>query len=63
MEKLETLPSLIFWVLPIAALAFVVLSQVVRILQEYEPGVIFRLGKFHALAPKRRPGYALTAGA
>jgi regulator of protease activity HflC (stomatin/prohibitin superfamily) len=45
MERLEALPSLIFWVLPIAILAFVVLSQVVRILREYERGVIFRLGK------------------
>jgi regulator of protease activity HflC (stomatin/prohibitin superfamily) len=45
MERLEAPPSLIFWVLPIAVLAFVVLSQVVRILREYERGVIFRLGK------------------
>jgi regulator of protease activity HflC (stomatin/prohibitin superfamily) len=45
METLAALPSLIFWVLPIAVLAFVVLSQVVRILREYERGVIFRLGK------------------
>ena len=45
MEKLETLPSLFVWVLPIAVLACVVLSQVVRILREYERGVIFRLGK------------------
>ena len=45
MERLETLPSLFVWVLPIAVLAFVVLSQVVRILREYERGVIFRLGK------------------
>ena len=34
-----------FWVLPIAIRAFVVLRQVVRILREYERGVIFRLGK------------------
>ena len=45
MERLETLPSLFVWVLPIAVLAFVVLSQVVRILREYERGVVFRLGK------------------
>jgi regulator of protease activity HflC (stomatin/prohibitin superfamily) len=45
MEKLEALPSLMFWALPIAIVAFVVLSQVVRILREYERGVIFRLGK------------------
>ena len=38
-------PSLMFWVLPIAIRAFVVLRQVVRILREYERGVIFRLGK------------------
>jgi regulator of protease activity HflC (stomatin/prohibitin superfamily) len=34
-----------FWALPIALLALVVLSQVARILREYERGVIFRLGK------------------
>lgn len=45
MEGLEALPSLMFWALPIAVLALVVLSQVVRILREYERGVIFRLGK------------------
>jgi regulator of protease activity HflC (stomatin/prohibitin superfamily) len=45
MDRLEPLPGLIFWVLPMAVLAFIVLSQVVRILREYERGVIFRLGK------------------
>jgi regulator of protease activity HflC (stomatin/prohibitin superfamily) len=45
MERLTALPSLIFWLLPIAVLAFVVLNQAVRILREYERGVIFRLGR------------------
>ena len=45
MERLAALPSLMFWLLPIPIVAFVVLSQVVRILREYERGVIFRLGK------------------
>ncbi len=36
---------LITWIMPIVFLGLVVLPQMVRILREYERGVIFRLGK------------------
>src|SRR6201984_3651767 len=33
------------WLLPIILLAIIILPQMIRILREYERGVIFRLGK------------------
>jgi regulator of protease activity HflC (stomatin/prohibitin superfamily) len=45
MELIETLPRLISWAVPIVILAVIILPQAVRILREYERGVIFRLGK------------------
>ena len=45
MPLLETLPGLIGWAIPIVILAVIILPQAVRILREYERGVIFRLGK------------------
>lgn len=45
MELLEALPRLISWALPIIILAVIILPQAIRILREYERGVIFRLGK------------------
>jgi len=45
MELIETLPRLIGWLVPIIILIIIVLPQAVRILREYERGVIFRLGK------------------
>jgi len=45
MELLEALPRLISWAIPIIILIIIVLPQAVRILREYERGVIFRLGK------------------
>ena len=36
---------LITWIAPIIFLGLIVLPQMVRILREYERGVIFRLGK------------------
>jgi len=45
MELIETLPGLISWAVPILILAVIVLPQAIRILREYERGVIFRLGK------------------
>src|ERR1700759_239305 len=42
---LEAPASLLFWLVPIVVLALVTLPQMVRILREYERGVIFRLGK------------------
>jgi regulator of protease activity HflC (stomatin/prohibitin superfamily) len=41
----ETPASLLVWLVPIVILALVILPQMVRILREYERGVIFRLGK------------------
>ncbi len=45
MSLLETLPRLIGWAIPIIILAIIILPQAIRILREYERGVIFRLGK------------------
>jgi regulator of protease activity HflC (stomatin/prohibitin superfamily) len=36
---------LLVWLLPIILLAVIILPQMIRILREYERGVIFRLGK------------------
>ena len=45
MELLEAFPRLISWAMPIIILAVIILPQAIRILREYERGVIFRLGK------------------
>src|SRR6516162_1566091 len=45
MELLEAFPPLISWAVPIIILAIIVFPQAIRILREYERGVIFRLGK------------------
>src|ERR1051325_1715549 len=45
MELIETLPRLISWAVPIVILAIIILPQAIRVLREYERGVIFRLGK------------------
>src|SRR6266516_3120198 len=45
MQLLETLPKLISWAIPLIILAVIILPQAIRILREYERGVIFRLGK------------------
>src|SRR5438067_12011963 len=45
MQLLEALPKLISWVIPLIILAVIILPQAIRILREYERGVIFRLGK------------------
>src|ERR1043166_380107 len=42
---LEGLSKLISWIIPIIVLAVIVMPQMIRILREYERGVIFRLGK------------------
>ena len=36
---------LLVWLVPIVLLAVIILPQTIRILREYERGVIFRLGK------------------
>src|SRR5207302_4045488 len=45
MPLLEGLFKLITWAVPIVLLAVIILPQMVRILREYERGVVFRLGK------------------
>src|SRR5436189_3104350 len=45
MPLLEALPKLISWAIPLIVLAIIILPQAIRILREYERGVIFRLGK------------------
>ncbi|HSU85752.1 MAG TPA: SPFH domain-containing protein [Chthoniobacterales bacterium] len=45
MSSLEALPRLAGWIIPLIILAVVILPQMIRILREYERGVIFRLGK------------------
>lgn len=45
MNPLETLAALFTWAVPIIVLGAIILPQMIRILREYERGVIFRLGK------------------
>jgi regulator of protease activity HflC (stomatin/prohibitin superfamily) len=44
-EILHRLMNLTAWIVPLIILAAIVLPQAIRILREYERGVIFRLGK------------------
>src|SRR5260370_42653959 len=53
MPLLEGLVRLAGWAAPIIILAVIFLPQAIRILREYERGVIFRLGK---LLGAKRPG-------
>lgn len=41
----ELLTRLLSWIIPVVFLAMIVLPQMIRILREYERGVVFRLGK------------------
>ena len=41
----EESAKLVVWLVPIILLAVIILPQIIRILREYERGVIFRLGK------------------
>ena len=41
----EESAKLLVWLIPVALLAVIILPQMIRILREYERGVIFRLGK------------------
>jgi len=52
------LVSLTSWLVPLIVLIVILLPQAVRILREYERGVIFRLGKLHRLGAKG-PGLIL----
>jgi regulator of protease activity HflC (stomatin/prohibitin superfamily) len=44
-ELIQKLMNLTFWIIPAIVIAAIVLPQMIRILREYERGVIFRLGK------------------
>ena len=41
----EESAKLLAWLIPVALIAVIILPQMIRILREYERGVIFRLGK------------------
>jgi len=45
MPLIEALSKLITWMIPILILGAIIVPQMIRILREYERGVIFRLGK------------------
>jgi regulator of protease activity HflC (stomatin/prohibitin superfamily) len=53
---MEAFSRLMSWGIPVAVLLMIVLPQMVRILREYERGVIFRLGK---LLRAKGPGLIL----
>jgi regulator of protease activity HflC (stomatin/prohibitin superfamily) len=55
-ELIVKLANLTAWLVPLVILAVIVLPQAVRILREYERGVIFRLGK---LLGAKGPGLIL----
>jgi regulator of protease activity HflC (stomatin/prohibitin superfamily) len=55
-EMMQKMTSLVAWIVPIIILASIVLPQAIRILREYERGVIFRLGK---LLGAKGPGMIL----
>src|SRR5213594_2795555 len=56
MDALQRLFNLTAWMVPIFILAAIVLPSAVRILREYERGVVFRLGK---LLRAKGPGLVL----
>lgn len=52
MNPPQSLINLAAWIIPIVALLAILLPSMIRILREYERGVIFRLGKLlHAKGP------------
>ena len=56
MDTIQTLWRLAGWIVPIVVVGSVVLPSMVRVLREYERGVIFRLGK---LLGAKGPGLIL----
>ena len=56
MELIQKLMNLTVWLVPAILIAAIVLPQMIRILREYERGVIFRLGK---LLGSKGPGLIL----
>src|SRR6266496_6544931 len=57
-ELIQRLFKVTAWIIPAIVVAAIVLPQALRILREYERGVIFRLGKLHARGAKG-PGLIL----
>src|SRR3989441_2914999 len=55
-EIIRRLFSVTAWIVPVIILASIILPQAIRILREYERGVIFRLGK---LLGAKGPGLIL----
>ena len=53
---MESMTRALSWAIPLAVLIIIILPQMVRILREYERGVIFRLGK---LLRAKGPGLIL----
>ncbi len=53
---METLHKILLWIFPVLLLAAIILPQAIRVLREYERGVVFRLGK---LLGTRGPGLIL----
>lgn len=56
MEPMKTWMNVLSWLIPSVALALVLLPSAIRILREYERGVVFRLGK---LLRAKGPGIVL----
>src|SRR5437867_5960241 len=56
MPEIQRFQTMLSWIIPIVVLAGIVLPQMVRILREYERGVVFRLGK---LLGTKGPGLVL----
>jgi regulator of protease activity HflC (stomatin/prohibitin superfamily) len=56
MTPLDLLSKFLAWVIPVVFLAMIILPQMIRILREYERGVVFRLGK---LLGTKGPGLIL----
>ena len=55
-DALQKMTSLVAWIVPVIILGSIILPQAIRILREYERGVIFRLGK---LLAAKGPGMIL----
>jgi regulator of protease activity HflC (stomatin/prohibitin superfamily) len=51
-ELISALIKLGSWMIPVIVVAAILLPQAVRILREYERGVVFRLGKLHKRGAK-----------
>lgn len=45
MPQIENLLNMLTWIIPIIVLGGILLPSIIRILREYERGVVFRLGK------------------